>query len=219
VLACGIVACAGVAGGCGLERNGLGETTVDGSAMTSSTPVGDASASLPDGSSAAPPPDEDGSGPGADATIAGDATSPPDAPQPLDDANIPDVGQPDVHVLDPDGSYDDSGDPCDLDQDGYKAMGGSCGGNDCCDYDSRANPGDTSFYAAADACGSFDYDCNGKDDPEYGRVNCTLGFFVCNGDGFDQTIPACGVAATFDTCNDAVVTCTTSQSQAPQGCR
>jgi hypothetical protein len=220
-LACGILAFAGFAGGCGLDRNGLDEPSVDGSSIASSTPVGDATASFPDGGSGTPPPGPDGSTAGTDATIPDDATTPDapdDAPPSLHDANIPDVGQPDVHVLDPDASYDDAGDPCDLDQDGYRSMEGTCGGNDCCDYDSRANPGDTNFYTSTDACGSFDYNCNGKNDEKYAKASCSLDGLGCTADGFADSPPACGVTATFDTCNYAVAFCYSSTSQAVQAC-
>jgi hypothetical protein len=129
-----------------------------------------------------------------------------------------DAGSPDVHVLDPDASYEEAGDPCDLDEDGYRATG-ACGGNDCCDFDSRAHPGDTSYYAAPDACGSFDYDCDGKEEEKYGVGSCQLGFFVCNGAGFDKTAPACGVSATFDTCPYDVLFCGGDQTSVTQACR
>ena len=63
----------------------------------------------------------------------------------------------------------------DADHDGYYSKtgktfcsGSSCPsgysstkGNDCCDSDSKAHPGETSCYAYKDKCGSYDYNCDG----------------------------------------------------------
>jgi hypothetical protein len=144
-----------------------------------------------------------------------DANAPPSL---VDSPSIPDVGPPDVHVLDPDASYEDSGDPCDLDEDGFRAIG-TCGGTDCCDYDGRAYPGEKNYYATADACGSFDYDCDSKDEPQYATANCQLGVFTCNGEGFDKTPPPCGASATFDSCDYYLLYCGTSQSSKAQACK
>jgi hypothetical protein len=122
-------------------------------------------------------------------------------------------------VLDPDSSYSDSGDPCDLDQDGFRATG-ACGGNDCCDYDSRSNPSETTFYATPDACGSFDYNCDNQLEEQFPTAsNCQVSGFTCSGEGFDKTVPACGASGTFDSCNYFVVTCSTSQAPRDQPCR
>lgn len=211
------LACALSVAACGLDLNGLGDTSLDGSAMTSSAPGEDASVSVIDGSVGAAPFAEAGAAaPLYDATTTADATGPSGTPPPAaDDASSADAGP--VRILDPDASYP-TDDPCDIDQDGYKSMQGSCGGNDCCDYDSRANPGDTAYYTSADSCGSFDYDCNGKDNLQYPKANCQLGFFSCNGNGFDQNPPACGASATYDTC-DYFVACYTTQSTVTEGCR
>jgi hypothetical protein len=202
-----VAALASGALGCGLAANGLDDVGLDGSVGSAGTLDG----SLLDG----PHAPSDGASTGADATPASaDATlSSEDASGPPDDAIAPE----DVHILSPDGSYAEGGDACDLDQDGYRAE--SCGGSDCCDYDSRATPGDNAYYGAADACGSFDYDCDGTLEPRYAKVSCQLGFFVCTGSGFDQAPPLCGDSATYDTCNDALVTCTTTQSSVAQECR
>ena len=231
-IACGAVAC-------GLGTSGLMDDEIDasvpGSTLSPNGPVsggsgsgsGNASSSSGGSSSGASGSGGSSSGGGSSGGGSGDdAAGPPgdsasptedDATVPFDSA-IPDVGPPDVHVLDPDAAYADSGDPCDLDEDGYRAMG-TCGGNDCCDYDSRANPGDTTYYPTADACGSFDYNCDGQLEQQYATANCQLGFFTCNGEGFDKTPPACGVPATFDTCDYNVVYCGTTQSSKPQTCK
>jgi hypothetical protein len=40
---------------------------------------------------------------------------------------------------------------------GYAAQAG-----DCCDTDASAHPGQTKYFGVPDACGSWDYDCNGS---------------------------------------------------------
>jgi hypothetical protein len=196
---------------CALDLGGL---EIDPSSHPVSTSLGDATVistgAAPDASSPAVPADssEDAraSAPAPDAATGR-------APSPIVDANMPDVVSGDGGSVTTDPS-----DPCDVDQDGFKSASAACGGTDCCDTDGRAFPGETTFYTTPDTCGSFDYDCNGANDPEFNKVDCTLGVFVCNGSGFAQAPPACGVAATFDTCNLEVI-CVTSQSQATQGCR
>jgi hypothetical protein len=92
---------------------------------------------------------------------------------------------------------------CDFDQDTYKAKGATCGGNDCCDTDNKAHPGQTSYFTQADACGSFDYNCNGTNDPEFaanlkcggtGALGCT------GGSAFLGSDPGCGGSALYGTC-------------------
>jgi hypothetical protein len=195
-----LLACGGLA--CGLE--------VSGTERESSDP--------PHSSSGGSPAKTLDSGAGVENVDSSLGSSNPDAGAaselPPDDA-----GSPDVHVLDPDAAYEEAGDPCDLDEDGYKAATGSCGGDDCCDFDSRAHPGETAYYPSPDACGSFDYDCDGKDVSEYGQGNCNLGFFTCSGAGFAGTPPACGVSATFDTCPYDLLFCGGDQSNQTQDCR
>jgi hypothetical protein len=51
---------------------------------------------------------------------------------------------------------------------------------DCCDYDSYAYPGEPYFYAVADACGLFDYNCDTYDTPQSnGPVDCTSPDLTC----------------------------------------
>jgi hypothetical protein len=92
---------------------------------------------------------------------------------------------------------------CDFDQDTYKAKGATCGGNDCCDTDNKAHPNQASFFTQADACGSFDYNCNGTNDPEYpanlacggtGLTGCT------GGSAFIAADPGCGNSGLYGTC-------------------
>jgi hypothetical protein len=143
-----------------------------------------------------------------DAAIADDSAAPTDAST-TSDAPV---------SVTPDASSADGGSPCDMDGDGHRAKGGVCNGDDCCDLDPHAFAGQTSFFPTPDACGSFDYDCDGKESPEFDVVNCKLGFFSCNGDGFKSSA-SCGAAAAFEACNFAWTTCSQQESLKTQGCR
>ena len=112
----------------------------------------------------------------------------------------------------------DGGDPCDTDGDGHRAIGSVCLGDDCCDTDGRVHPGEKDFFATPSACGSFDYDCDGKESVEFGTVHCQLGFFTCSGDGFSAAA-ACGVNATFTTCSFAGLSCNTKDESRFERCR
>lgn len=108
----------------------------------------------------------------------------------------------------------DSAPPCDIDRDGHEAL--SCGGDDCCDHDARVHPGATDWQSGLNACASFDYDCNGKEDKQLGVKNCqvTIG---CQGSGFDQDT-ACGAQAAHTWCY-GLVTCNELHDQQTQLCR
>jgi hypothetical protein len=111
---------------------------------------------------------------------------------------------------------------CDEDGDGYLATGSACGGTDCCDTDAHVHPGQTSFFTKPGACGGYDYNCDGKETPEYGATNCQWSTFSCNGDGFAAPIPGCGVFGTYTTCSIPwynVLSCTGSNAQEAQSCR
>ncbi len=216
------------AAACGLGTSGLLEIADD--ASTTVTPNGSSGGQSSGGgssggessggdSSGGPTPTSDAAS-SADSSGGDSSSSLVDSNVPLVDSGppIPDSGPPDVHVLDPDAAYADSGDPCDLDEDGVRATG-TCGGTDCCDFDGRAYPGETSYFATTDACGSFDYNCNATNEPEYALANCALSGFGCKGDGFDKAPPPCGASATFDSCNYNVFFCGTSQSSKAQACR
>lgn len=113
----------------------------------------------------------------------------------------------------------EAGGSCDQDGDGHLAAGGTCHGDDCCDTDAQAHPGQGSFFVQPDHCGSFDYDCDGNLTPEYGAVSCTWYGFGCSGDGFQSPAPSCGAAGTYETCNLGLFTCNTSNATRAQGCR
>jgi hypothetical protein len=113
---------------------------------------------------------------------------------------------------------------CDEDGDGYLAMTAACHGTDCCDTDRNANPGQKQFFTTADACGSFDYDCDGQLETEYGaNLTCTgTGLTGCKGGPGFIGDPACGTMGPWAAgCQGSgVLACqpaaTTSQVQ---GCR
>jgi len=102
-----------------------------------------------------------------------------------------------------DGPAGDGAPVCDVDKDTYKAKGGTCGGNDCCDTDPKANPGQKGYFPSPDACGSFDYDCSGKLEPEYAsNIACGgTGLTGCTGGpGFVGADPGCGNSAVYGQC-------------------
>ena len=69
---------------------------------------------------------------------------------------------------------------CDNDGDGhyttttYSSCKGSSrvspAGDDCCDSDNRAYPGETTYYSSTNNCGSWDYDCSGTTN----KSGCTV---------------------------------------------
>jgi hypothetical protein len=44
---------------------------------------------------------------------------------------------------------------------------------DCCDKDRNARPGQTSYYSSRNACGSFDYNCDGRSSPSKTTCSCS----------------------------------------------
>jgi hypothetical protein len=109
--------------------------------------------------------------------------------------------------------------------DTYKVEGvAACGtGTDCCDTDNKAHPGQTTYYTTADACGSFDYNCNGTVDPEYpSNLKCGgTGLTGCTGgSGFIGTDPGCGGSALYGTCvANGILTCQAGDEMTvTQGC-
>jgi hypothetical protein len=131
------------------------------------------------------------------------------------------------------------GGPCDQDNDGYRSNSSACGGNDCCDTDANVHPGQTSWFTQQSNCKTFDYNCNGKNEPAYSsNLSCVLVWSVgcipvcgaasclCKGQscttGYPGPDPGCGNAFQFDDCKPAnAFSCTPTtlvQSQA-QACR
>jgi hypothetical protein len=100
----------------------------------------------------------------------------------------------------------------DADSDGYgsntAAPIGFCGGAvtrpgystnalDTCDKDKNVYPGNTTFYASANQCGTYDYDCDGVETKETLTFSCP-GLNRCR-NGYAADV-ACGASALFGTC-------------------
>jgi hypothetical protein len=133
---------------------------------------------------------------GADSPMTADAPSESDAP--TIDTYIPDV----ILDVSPDSPQ------CDRDGDGFD--GPQCaGGNDCCDFDKKAFPGQMGFFDVEDVCHSFDYNCNGKDDEEYPTFSCMPGLTGCTlVAGFVGGAVSCGTSGPFaGTCKNQVTSC------------
>jgi hypothetical protein len=122
-----------------------------------------------------------------------------------------------------------------MDGDGYQAKGAPCNGNDCCDTDANANPGQMNYFPTADKCGSFDYNCDGTPTPEFSaNLSCTgVGAFkcfdgcptnpcTCSGMqcnyGYLGPDPGCGNGAPYGTCisNNLGTACLTSTTVTSQ---
>lgn len=74
---------------------------------------------------------------------------------------------------------------------------------DCCDFDPKAKPGAVSYSASVNACGSWDYNCNGIADKEFGQFGACSGYMSCQAtQGWVKplvggSIPDCGAVAEF----------------------
>jgi hypothetical protein len=187
-----------------------GDGGADAGADADAAGDGPASADAADASDAADAPSAvDGGADGGGTDAGGDAEdgategAPPDAGGDAADA------APDVVVV------------CDEDLDTYHAEGG-CGGNDCCDIDKQVHPGQTKFFTDASACGSFDYDCNGKADPQYPTsITCGgTGALGCTGGPGYMSDPGCGNSGTYYQCvpNGALACKPGSPVTQVQGC-
>lgn len=87
----------------------------------------------------------------------------------------------------------------------------SAGSIDCCDFDPRVYPGQTSFFASVNSCGGFDFNCDGRETigltATQSGITCSAASSsqsLCNlantrvaaSPGFWSTeIPPCGVSA------------------------
>jgi hypothetical protein len=155
-----------------------------------------------------------------------DASSTPDAPSGSssgvtwiggpDAADTADVAQEAGSDVAAEGEAGEGGNQCDQDGDGYADT--KCLGTDCCDTDPKAHPFQASYYATPDACGSFDYDCSGANEPQYGAyLSCTGPAAACHslcsstpcscGDvqgacsyGFTGPAPQCGQTGSWGLC-------------------
>jgi hypothetical protein len=74
---------------------------------------------------------------------------------------------------------------------------------DCCDTDDRSKPGQLTYYAAADNCGSYDYNCSTAADKEpFNTGGGCSGWSVGSGCNTNQgweaaSAPACGQSANY----------------------
>lgn len=103
----------------------------------------------------------------------------------------------------------------DSDGDGYGvcpncgiAAGCTYDGDDCCDTDANANPGQTNYFSSVNACGSWDYDCSGAIE----KSGCTYTTGSCSGTCYCHRwwIEGCPNTAYNCTCtkgNSAVASC------------
>lgn len=135
------------------------------------------------------------------------------------DSSAMDSGSHDSSTPPPDAGSD-AGVDCDQDHDGYLSNSAQCGGNDCCDTDSNAHPTQGMYFTSADNCGSFDYDCDGTLETEWGAFACTPGVTGCTPtSGFVGGVPGCGVSEQWTgTCKNMITSCqpgtTAAQAQA-----
>ncbi len=209
--------------GCALDSNGTGElmgNASDGAADSTLPPDGEVAG---DAASDAPGQDSTSAdGAPADAANAGDAGDAADVSDDAADAHDAEDGEQDVNVVEPTDATDcdagacvadagdageagaDSGqDICDMDHDGVLSV--ACGGNDCCDSDPQVFPGQTTFFATLDACGSYDYNCDGVAEKRWTSVGsgCHLCyvFACCTDDGqYLSGPPDCGQSAEVGGC-------------------
>lgn len=121
-------------------------------------------------------------------------------------------------VVDPVGATGCTPKYADQDQDGWGTTQVQCvcgspfpftasQAGDCCDFDANAKPGpvygSVVYYAAPNACGSWDYNCNGVLDKEFPSYGSCSGYLSCQAvQGWVKplvggAIPDCGVTAEF----------------------
>ena len=119
----------------------------------------------------------------------------------------------------------DAADPCDMDRDLYRAIGGVCGGQDCDDNDGRRNPGVSTYQTYPTDNG--DWNCDKHVDRQYPNANVSCTSILvpgsCDGlSGFSGPDPGCGYAGTYVTCawdTLSLPNCKVSSSGvATQGC-
>jgi len=101
---------------------------------------------------------------------------------------------------------------------------------DCCDSDANAHPGQQSFFTTADACQSYDYDCDGAATPLYPANladcstncanNCNHGCNAPSGgpSGWSGAAPGCGQAQMWSTCTLTPVAAGVSDQSCSAGC-
>ncbi len=89
--------------------------------------------------------------------------------------------------------------------------------NDCYDLSAAVNPGQTAYFTGHRGDGSFDYNCNGSVELQYGQSNCTE-LIQPNGTiGFNPMVTTCGGSGNYWLIN-AQNECSAVESRT-QGCR
>jgi hypothetical protein len=109
---------------------------------------------------------------------------------------------------------------CDKDNDTFRAAGPPCNGNDCCDTDSNAHPGQGGYFTSEDNCHDWDYNCDKSTEEEWGMWGCSgLGLACTPTAGFIGSPPECGLSAPWsDDCGGAVTCGPNTTSSNPQAC-
>lgn len=90
-------------------------------------------------------------------------------------------------------------------------------GDDCYDGNNKARPGQTQFFDEDRGDGSFDYNCDDDEAPEFGLGSC-LQLNVPDKEGWISTVPACGTTGNlvvFDVDGD----CDLGGEEATAACR
>lgn len=101
-----------------------------------------------------------------------------------------------------DGDHDGFGDPAGGKSACSKQAGFVDNNTDCDDADSRAHPGQQSFFdTESTGKKSFDFNCDGKTEQELGAlVACAKVPPSCAGDGWVGSVPACGQSGDYAPC-------------------
>jgi hypothetical protein len=113
---------------------------------------------------------------------------------------------------------------CDCDGDTYRSKA-LCGADDCDDHDPLVHPGQTMYFATASPNPNvgFDYDCDGKPDPEFPNpINCAALNGNCDaGVGFLGSVPPCGQTGSWGDCvpGSVPLTCTQHVIDSARVCR
>jgi len=85
-----------------------------------------------------------------------------------------------------------------------RPTGYSTNSGDCCDSDANAHPGQTATFSTANACGNFDYNCDGSETPKSnGPASCEPSTCVLGTDGSSCTQTGC--AGCSDSCQTYTV--------------
>ena len=104
---------------------------------------------------------------------------------------------------------------CVVQQEGYVSNK-----DDCDDGDSRAHPGQTSYFDTPSAgTQSFDYNCDGKREQQFTALAaCVKSGGDCTGDGWETAVPDCGQDGSFVACKPGSCTAEPATTK-KQACR